>query len=77
MMRRRYLAGIFVKEHRTETRKGEHVSVRCQLSHAECEQLGNELRFQPAPQFFIHAEMGIAVLVVKLSASTDGLMYPA
>ena len=22
MMRRRYLAGIFVKEHRTETRKG-------------------------------------------------------
>ena len=47
--------------------RGEHVSVRRQLSHAECEQLGNEFRFQPAPQFFIHAEMGISVLVVKLT----------
>ena len=55
-----------------DSSKGGHVSVRRQLSHAECEQLGNELRFQPAPQFFIHAEMGISVLVVKLTHRQTG-----
>lgn len=74
MMPRRYLARIFVKERKAgDMRKGGlYAAPAIGSVHPKGQNFCNELRFQPAPQIFVYAQMRIAVLVVKLAHRQSG-----
>ena len=61
------LRAYLSRNSRPDLQKGDKACPAVGSARPESENLCYELGFQPPAQFFIHAEMGIAVFVVQLS----------